>query len=152
MSDINIQTGTTPANVMWTAKDKVTDCGQHTSILSELGQVDLWYRAAGVLSGLTLFADTVRGGGSVQGQVTLELPVSTDTPVSVVALDPGGGFSGPSDAVSLDPLDGVVNVLQGRTMRQFTINANKVAQTKQVVIVASAGVTKKAHLTVERSA
>jgi hypothetical protein len=106
----------------------------------------------GILSGLTLFANTVRGGRSVQGEVTLEEAVATDTPVSVVALDPGGGpESGPSDAVSLDPLDGVVTVPHGSTMKQFTINANNVPNTRQVTIVANAVVAKRAHLTVERS-
>lgn len=50
MSAISIQTGTTPADVVWTIENRVTDCGQHTLVFdmdtAGHGEVDLWYRDA----------------------------------------------------------------------------------------------------------
>src|SRR5262249_42012753 len=49
MAAINIQTGATPATVVWTVQNPVTDCGQHTLIFdydsSGHGEVDLWYQS-----------------------------------------------------------------------------------------------------------
>jgi hypothetical protein len=47
MASINLQTGATSPNVVWTVTDGVTDCGQHTLIFDEgitsNGEVDIWY-------------------------------------------------------------------------------------------------------------
>ena len=47
MAAINLQTGTTPPNVVWMVNNAVTDCGQHTLIFDDdsagNGEVDLWY-------------------------------------------------------------------------------------------------------------
>ncbi|MER5175760.1 MAG: hypothetical protein ABJB76_00280, partial [Candidatus Nitrosocosmicus sp.] len=46
MSTINIQTGNTHPNIAWTPNNSVTDCGQHTVVVSNsasAGEVDLFY-------------------------------------------------------------------------------------------------------------
>jgi Fungal fucose-specific lectin len=48
MSGIDILTGTTHPNVVWTPVNHVTDCGQRTTIVSNANpgsEVDVWYRA-----------------------------------------------------------------------------------------------------------
>ena len=48
MVGINILTGSTHPNVGWTPVNAITNCGQHTVLVSNAnpaGEVDLWYRA-----------------------------------------------------------------------------------------------------------
>jgi uncharacterized protein YjdB len=45
---IDLSVGATHPALTWTAVDQITDCGQHTAVISNNnpgGQVDLWYRA-----------------------------------------------------------------------------------------------------------
>jgi hypothetical protein len=48
MTSIDLRTGATQPNVVWTVTDSVTDCGQHTLRFDDdavgHGEVDLWYR------------------------------------------------------------------------------------------------------------
>jgi len=48
LASIDLRTGNTPSNVVWTVTNKVTDCGQHTLHFDDdavgHGEVDLWYR------------------------------------------------------------------------------------------------------------
>ena len=53
MQHIQIETGTTTPALNWTAVDRVTDCGQHTIVVSNSatdGEVDLFYVPAGVVA------------------------------------------------------------------------------------------------------
>ena len=49
LSAINIQTGSAAPPLVWTPVDRVTDCGQHTKVVSNsptVGEVEIHYRAA----------------------------------------------------------------------------------------------------------
>lgn len=104
----------------------------------------------GILGAISLSSRTVSAGATVHAYVYLEGPVAVPTDVSVGAFDPPGiVVQGQTDVVTLST--NVVTIPANTTIGQFEIRANtNVLSAREVIIIASAVVEKRAHLTVER--
>jgi hypothetical protein len=103
--------------------------------------------AAGILRSLAIFPTSVVGGNISHGIVTLEEAVTTDTVVSLAALESGSRPGHPSSSVTVPS---TVRISAGQIAKDFTIHTSRLnppTRRRTATIMASAVVTKYVMLT-----